>query len=170
MTSYLRFFFMLPYECRYFPHEIHNKSKMVRSVNFLFDLMKLASCNRDKVLRETLCSPYQSQTMLLMSHFVMYRTLGWEVRKICLICCGCNEDPPITVTPLHIHAHKAYKEHTLQQHCHINTCSNARPQFWELCNSATYYPNIQSAWCVSEVSNWTQLKVGQFKNADNSAL
>lgn len=108
--------------------------------------------------------------MLLMSHFVMYWTLGWEVRKICLICCGCNEDPPITVTPLHIHAHKGYKQHTLQQHCHINTCSNARPQFWELCNSATYYPNIQSAWCVSEVSNWTQLKVGQFKNADNSAL
>jgi len=51
---------MLPYECRYFLHEIHNKSKVVRSVNFLIDLMKLASCNPDKVLRETFCLPNQS--------------------------------------------------------------------------------------------------------------
>lgn len=55
------------------------------------DLMTLVSCNPGKTLRETLFSP--KYTLLLISHFFTYKSFSWEVRKTCLIGCGCNEDP-----------------------------------------------------------------------------
>jgi len=72
VTSYLRFFFTLPYECRYILHESDNKSQMVRSVNFLIDLMKLASCNPDKVLRET------------YAHQIRARPCSWCLTLSCI--------------------------------------------------------------------------------------
>jgi hypothetical protein len=39
--------------------------------------------------------------VLLISHFSTYTSLRWEVRKICVVPCGCNECPPRTATSHH---------------------------------------------------------------------
>lgn len=140
VTSYLRFFFMLPYEFRYILHEIHNKSKMVSHVNFLIDL-KLTSCNADKVLRET------------HAHQIRVRPCSWCLTLSCVELQDGKSGKSVLYVEgaMKIHhgqwhhftcMHAKATSNSLQQHYHINTCSNARPQFWELLNSAPYYPNI----------------------------
>jgi len=63
-------------------------------------LTALASRSSVKILTETLYSTHYSYTVLLISHSFTYRILRWEVSKICLVHCGCNEDKPRTATVL----------------------------------------------------------------------